>query len=333
MHPAPLPPQVPDGPFLFRRARELGVSPERLRRSDLRRITRGVATNGPVPSTLPERARAFALTLPARSAFSHTTSLGLAGYSLPAARGPDDPLHVMYDTDAGRSRRRFIVGHRGLESREAIELNGLQIVDPADSWCDLGELAALHRWTVSDLVVTGGEIVARYARDQLALRRQECRWLPGPERSRREDEIAARAASECRALLRARLDARVRPRGKRLLVAAIPLLRHRSKSPMESRARITFVTEGLPEPELNLVIHAQDGSGFLGECDFVWRSKRVVGEYQGEHHADRRQASHDEAKRSLLETDGWTVIPIWAEDVFHPTRRQALLSRLLHLLN
>lgn len=100
---------------------------------------------------------------------------------------------------------------------------------------------------------------------------------------------------------------------------------------------------GLPEPLLNEGVFARDGSGLLGEFDFVWRlplasrgvdapvvQRRlgVVAEYQGVHHADRQQRSADEIKRRLVEEEGWVFVPIWAEDLTNLSRQFAMIQRI-----
>jgi hypothetical protein len=101
---------------------------------------------------------------------------------------------------------------------------------------------------------------------------------------------------------------------------------------MESCARVIFHEAGLPRPEINVEVFADDGSGFLGEFDFVWRAARVAAEYQGGHHADRRQRAQDSAKLQCARDEGWTVLEIWVEDLRHLGRRVTLLTRLAHLL-
>ena len=83
---------------------------------------------------------------------------------------------------------------------------------------------------------------------------------------------------------------------------------------MESRARLMFVDAGFPEPEVNAPVWDAAGE-WLAEGDLVWRRHRLVGEYQGEHHAGRLRRSEDAFRRELLEDRGWRVKELWAEDV------------------
>jgi hypothetical protein len=59
---------------------------------------------------------------------------------------------------------------------------------------------------------------------------------------------------------------------------------------METRSRLMFVDAGFPAPRVNDIVRHRHG-GWLLEGDLVWRDKRVVGEYQGGHRADRARRS------------------------------------------
>ena len=112
---------------------------------------------------------------------------------------------------------------------------------------------------------------------------------------------------------------------------ALPLLRTRSWSPMETRARLAFVRAGLPEPLLNHDI--RDASGeWLATGDFVWPKERVVGEYQGEVHAGLSRREADNGRRLLVEDDGWGYLELFAADIRQPARRATALTRLSRLL-
>jgi len=93
-----------------------------------------------------------------------------------------------------------------------------------------------------------------------------------------------------------------------------------------------FVRAGFPEPVVNLPILDEAGD-FLAEGDLVWPDQRVIGEYQGEHHADRRRRSADSGRGHLLRSHIWTHEELWAEDVFHRPRRIAALRRFAEHLD
>ena len=264
------------------------------------------------PETLVERAGAFQVGMPRDRAFSHLTAAVLWGLPLPgalegAASGVGAPLHVIAATRDGMVRRRGVVGHRGLEVRAVATPTGtgLRVVDVADTWCDLGELRR-GQLTLTDLVVAGDAAVALL------------------------DARVGRAVGV--PALRETLRRRNRPRGAVVLRHVLTLVRPGVRSPMETRARLMFVDAGFPEPEVNAPVTDAAGE-WLAEGDLVWRRQRLVGEYQGEHHADRRRRSEDAFRRELLEDRGWRVKELWAEDLRRGPRRRATLTSFAQALD
>lgn len=264
--------------------------------------TRGAHSIG-APVTLAERATAFQAGMPSARAFSHRTAALLWGLPLRATAEPRSttPLDVISPTGDGRVLRAGVVGHRGLERRAVATLPGssLRVVDLADTWCDLGELKR-GQLSETDLVVVADAVVAA---------------------------LDTRAGHEVGiTMLRSALAARDRPRGAVVLRRALARARHGVRSPMETRARLMFVDAGFPEPEVNAPLTDTAGE-WLAEGDLVWRAPRVVGEYQGEHHAERKRRSEDAFRRRLLHDERWQVEELWAEDVRRgPRRRTTLLA-------
>ena len=314
MRPRPLPEPLAAGPFTVAAARQLGVGRGRLRSSDLIRPTHG-ARSLVEATDLVSRALAFAVAMPDSRAFSHATGARLLEIPLPSrleTEADTGPLHLTGPTGDGRAARPGVVGHRGLESRTVIEAEGVRVVSPADTWCDLAALG--RRWvTVDDLVVAGDHIVRAHDEAVRALVRVGSVTSPGVR------------------LLHEALGRRVRPRGKVMMREALTLIRPRVKSPMESRARLMFVRAGFPEPVVNMPIHDEAGE-WLAEGDLVWESARLVGEYQGAHHGDIAQRSADSARGHLLGGHQWTVEELFSADVFTgPRRRAAMLRFAAHL--
>lgn len=296
----PLPAPLAGRAFTTADARERGLGEGRLRGQDLSRPLHGVrldALSSPardLRAAVLVHARAAALVLPADCAFSHCTAAELLGLPLP--RSPEHPrLHVMRPTSCNPVARPQVQPHLGLENRESVRVDGLRVVSAADTWVDLASLLG-----VEDLVVLGDSVV------------------------RRADSIDP---------LRAALDRRGPVRGVRALREALAWIRVGADSPMETRSRLLFVRHGLPEPELNVAVTARDGSGFLCRSDFVWRDRRVIGEYQGAHHFGSYERGDDDiARRLLAEDDGWKYVEITRSDFFHPARRHGLLQRLARYL-
>jgi very-short-patch-repair endonuclease len=101
---------------------------------------------------------------------------------------------------------------------------------------------------------------------------------------------------------------------------------------METRARLTFRTWGLPEPELNINIYDRHGQ-WLAKPDFVWRTRRVLAEYDGDQHrTDRSRWQYERTRRLALEAEGWTYVELTAESLADPEARTLLWRRLTVLL-
>lgn len=234
-----------------------------------------------------ERAWAYALALPKDAVFSHVTAAEILGLPLPELE--PGPLHVMRPTWSTRVRRSGCDGHRGAERRETTTSRGLPVTALADTWCDCAELLDLD-----DLVVLGDQVARRLA----------------------SVEPVAAAISR-----------RIRPRAKLLMETALPLIRTRSHSPMETRCRLMFVRAGLPEPLLNHPV--KDAAGeWLATADFVWEEERVIGEYHGDSHTGLDARDSDASRRMLAQDHGWTYLEYFAKDVYNAGRRTTSLGRL-----
>jgi len=295
MDTAPLLSDLARRPFRVKEALELGVSRKRLRAQDLWTPTRGVRTTEP-PSNVVELARSFAVAAPVDFAFSHVTAAQLLGIPLPYAVEADCRVHIVTATAANRIRRVDVQGHRGLESREVIDVEGLPVVAPSDTWVDLGEYVGPGRPVGLDDLIVAGDAVANLVGGTEPLRRA--------------------------------VEKRVRPRGKVTLTYAIPRIRSGSWSPMETRARLMVVRAGLPEPLHNADVTSRSGD-WLGCGDLVWEEQRVVGEYQGvEFHTRGRDRNRDGRRRVRMERGDWAVVEIVADDVFVRDCRAAKLREL-----
>jgi hypothetical protein len=201
-------------------------------------------------------------------------------------------------TTAAMVRRVGCAGHRGLESRRVVTRKGLPVVSPEDTWCDL----AAGGLSLDELIVLGDEVV------------HHKRGIPVT--------VLAEAFGRRRG-----------GRGRLLMAEALPQLRPRNNSPMETRARLLFLRGGLPEPELNAVINDRESGQWLSESDFVWRERRVVAEYDGDHHrTNRRQWQNDVARAQNLQDDGWAFVQLTYGDVMIYPRNQRTVTRLRRLL-
>lgn len=232
-----LPSDLATRPFSTREARSRGMLPQHLRDKELHTVTRGSRVRAE-PTTLVDRALAFMVAMHGPVALSHVTAALLWELPLPAAVERQVDLDVICGRGAGPVRRNGCIGHRGLERRRVVQhRSGVTVTSLADTWVDLGEV--LGRGLDLDDLVVAGDVAARHLDD-------------------------VHGKGEGRSLIRGALEARVRPRGKVLLSEALTLLSPRSKSPMETRARLMFHRGGLPAPELNVQVTFDGGDGVDG---------------------------------------------------------------------
>src|SRR5699024_5547986 len=128
-----------------------------------------------------------------------------------------EPIHVTRATGRPPIQRRGVVGHAGLEAREVVMVAGLPVTSPLDTWSDLA-----GSWPRRRLFAAGDVLLRDHHIE------------PG--------RVIAHVET---------LDGR---RGVRVLRELAPLLDARSASPKESEARLLFIDNDLPAPQLNLPI-------------------------------------------------------------------------------
>jgi hypothetical protein len=276
--PSELPEDLRHRAFTFSEAIAAGVTPQRLRASDLDTPFHGIrvveaTTDADFPS-LRGRCEMIAPRLRQCQFFSHETALALVGAPLP--RWPHRPgIHVSAHRPAREPRTRGVIGHR-LQTREsaAISIDGLCVEHPVRAWRQAGRL-----WAVDDLVAAADFLVAR--------RR------PFATIDDLRDEVRVMGDVEGRRLGRALRDAR-----------------EGAESPEETRLRLVIIRNGLPEPELNWDLR-DAGGRLIARLDLAYPSLRVGVEYDGRVHADDlRQFEADADRWNAIARAGWMHVRI-----------------------
>lgn len=103
-----------------------------------------------------------------------------------------------------------------------------------------------------------------------------------------------------------------RASGRRRLDELLPLVDGGAASPPESRIRLWLHDAGFAPPETQIVVPTGSYALFL---DMGWPEYQVAVEYDGDHHRkNRRQYVKDIARLRMLESLGWIVIRVIAED-------------------
>jgi hypothetical protein len=119
-------------------------------------------------------------------------------------------------------------------------------------------------------------------------------------------------------------------RGIRRARASLQLVDAGAQSPKETWLRLLLIGAGLPRPQTQIAVRNEWGwaEAFL---DMGWEELKVAVEYDGDQHrTDRRQYVKDIRRMELLESLGWIIVRVIAED--HPDDivqrvRQALARR------
>ncbi len=204
---------------------------------------------------------------------------------------PTSLVHVG-TTAARATQRRGIRLHRYAVRPELARFQGVLCTSPVRTFLDLAEVLELV-----DLVVLGDQMVARGLTDPVSL-----------------SEAAAQTTR----------------RGARLARRASALVRERTESSMETRARLLFVLAGVPEPKVNIEITVRNGR-IRYRVDLAWPEFRVAVEYDGRHHIEREpQWQADLGRREDIEAEGWRVIVLTAPDIFRTP--EATLERTVRAL-
>jgi len=230
-------------------ASALGVSRDRTRARDLITPFRGVRAPASIALSLEGRARAYSERMSRTHHFSHETAAAIHGLPLPQRVGANDSLHVTAQPPARPPRMVGVIGHRPRASvANVVTVRGLRVSNAVATWCDLAATLDL------DALITMGDALVRRQKPFATIEDLERaiairRGLPGASRLRE----------------------------------ALPFVSPGVDSPRETQIRLILVRAGLPEPEVNPRIHNRYGAS-IGFADMLYRSQRVIIEYDGQDH-------------------------------------------------
>jgi hypothetical protein len=288
----PLPAPLDARPFDVSTGLAAGVSPKRLRARDLDASVWGVRASS-APS-LVQTCRMFALRMPQRAFFSHSTAALLLGAPLPLEVERSPSVHISVPRGQRAPHARGIHGHSlDVAPEERTTVNGLPVTTGARTWCDLASVL-----TIGDLVAVGDYFI---------------HWRL-PHTSRNElARVGERYAGK---------------RGNRMIVAGLPLLDDRAESRPESRLRVILVLAGIPTMRANHVL-VDTETGKNVRTDLLSKDYRTVLEYQGDYHRTAAQWRKDMTRRARLEADGWAVMELNADDLEDPEELVARVRTLL----
>ena len=83
---------------------------------------------------------------------------------------------------------------------------------------------------------------------------------------------------------------------------------------MESVLRWLLHAAGVPVPDLQFVVRSPSGA-FLGRADLAWPDSKVLVEFDGDVHRERRVFVNDLRRQNALVAAGWTVLRFTSADV------------------
>ena len=317
--------------FTVAHARDIGVSPSRLRAADLHRPYRGLRTSVSVGAKDPDvrgtdlsptaaaavdemqaRALLLARTMPDTQFFSHVTAAVLWGIPLPGSALIDPELHLRA-LDVGvfaplrHPRHAGVAGHQVRASLAHVVVHpmlNVRLASPASTWAMLGSVL----FDGHDLVAAGDATVREPMFD----------GDPPPLATLEHLRAAVQAGRRV---------------GGPALREALERVRTRSASRMETRCRLLLIDAHLPEPGLNVDVF--DPLGLFVACvDLAYPTLKIAIEYEGEHHLrDPEQWARDIRRHERLAELGWVVIRVTKRDVFAEPRafvervRRAIRSR------
>ncbi len=286
----PVPPRV-HRPSDRRTARAEGITEWQLRHRDILRTSRNTYLPGAAATDLRSRIDAVLLGAPSTAVLSHVTAAAVWGFEIPLV--PDD-MRVHLTVPPGsrvRSRADRRVHCSVVPEPERRGLSGLPVTSPSRTWIDVAQ------------VVPAGALLA--LTDQMLARR-----FPADEFPR----ILARSRGRRGVAL-----------ARSVLACADPL----AGSPMESVLRWLIHEAGLPRPVLQHVIRDAAGA-FLGQVDLAWPEHRVVVEFDGDLHRERRVFVKDLRRQNGIILAGWQVLRFSSADVLG--RPGAVVGTIGHAL-
>lgn len=296
--PEPLPPILRVRPFRVGEGLARGAARSRLYAADLRRPFHGVRTLQP-PQSLLDRMTAYRARMADNEFFSHVTSGLYFGVPLPAWLERRTTLHVSVVAPARPPHTRGVAGHE-LSFAVVTQWKGFRLADPVTTWCQLAAMLS-----VDDLIAAG---------DYLITGPDPLHGLP-PFASR-EDLMAGVAAHGNR-------------RGIRTARRALDLVRVGPRSRPESLLRVLMVTNGFPEPELNLSVRLLNGSH--KEPDIVYPAIRFGIEYEGDgHRQDRALFLRDIERKEAFADIDWELMRVTSDHLKHPDELLARIRRRIH---
>jgi hypothetical protein len=277
----PRAPHVPAGltgaPFTAADAARHGLTRDHLRSRAWRRVYRDVFAHVDLEDTPAFRVAAVRLTVPEGTVVAGATAAWLFGVLTPR---PDHPFPLHVATRRGSHHVRLTNARASrleLDDDEIVQLDGVLATSPARTCLDLSRQRDLTEGVVAvDAFLASGLVTVEALWRCCAERRS---W-PGIDLARR----------------------------------AVMLSSDRSRSPGETRLRMTLVLGGLPEPLVNVTVHDTDGRP-VGTPDLLYLHPSLGIEYDGAYHREADAHQVDIRRENRLLVRGLPLLRYSAHDL------------------
>jgi len=278
----PVPPRVLR-PTDRGRALTDGVTDWHLRHRDVIHSSRNTYLPAGSDGELRQRIEGVLLEAPAGAVLSHLTAATLWGHEVPLV-ADDGRVHLTVPPESRvRSRADRRIHCSRVPEPETRVIHGVRVTSPSRTWVDLAA------------VVPAGALLA--VTDQLL-----AKGFPADEFPR----ILGRSRGR---------------RGVRVARQVIEVADAKAGSPMESVLRWLIHGAGMPRPVSQYVIRDAVGR-FLAQVDLAWPQHRVVVEFDGNVHRDRRVFVEDLRRQNGIVLADWRILRFSSADVLG---RSALL--------
>ena len=279
------------GPSTRAAAQAAGVSDWRLRHPDVVRLSRDTYLPRDDAADLRTRLPAVLLTAPPDAVVSHLTAAALWQVEVPLVP-TGQPVDLTVPTGSRARNRRDRRLHRGLLPREDVTRRWwVPVTTPGRTWRDL----AVVLRPPALLAVTDQLLDVLCSPDDLSR------------------ALAARPGGRGAARARGVLGVADRQAG----------------SPMESVLRWLLHEAGLPRPTLQHRV-VDDRGRLIGFGDLAWPDRRVLVEFDGEVHRERRVFVDDLRRQNRLVLEGWIVLRFTSAHVLgRPQDVLAIVTRAL----
>lgn len=258
--------------------RAAGLGERELRHPDVVRLSRDTYLPRILRRELAGRLAAVLLTAPPGAVVSHLSAADVWDLQVPFRDRADDRVHLTIpEGSSAESRADRRLYRVPIGDLDVVRRRSVPVTSPVRTWRDLaGILEPPALLAVTDQIVNG-----------LAGHREL------------QEELARRPRG--RGCARARL----------VLPIASPL----ADSPMESVLRWLIHDGGLPMPELQFPV--RDGGGVVvAAADMAWPEHRLLVEFDGDVHRERKPFVVDRRRQNRIVAAGWTILRFTSADVY-----------------